>query len=328
MKAATHRLLPKLLVIGLLWLTASCASIEHVALLRAEQERFSAAAIQENQDVKRFLFPGQHDIVKQVEQWDGRSRLMPVSNVETLEAVCQEYGYVKTSLDTLLTDKARELQQDNLLGIARALHLFAAWRAAYCRHMLQAIEARPGSGETSQPPVALTEIAQRAAALASDDQVKAQLGPRDLFLLMLIPGIARYEAATIQVVRDHAYAQKPEAERQQLAREWMAQMLRADEEIEQGFAGASRAASHLDEYYLSTRRVVLLTANNIEVRADLVGGLDGPQGQESRALVQALYARVDNFAAAVNNSGVTAEAKKGLTQRLPIQGSSLRSRLP
>src|SRR5688572_3656456 len=90
-KSATHRLLPSLLVICLLWLASSCASIEHVSLLRAEQERFSAAATRENQDVKRFLFPGQQDIAKQIEQWGGKSQLMPVSNVETLEMVCQEY---------------------------------------------------------------------------------------------------------------------------------------------------------------------------------------------------------------------------------------------
>jgi hypothetical protein len=317
-----------LLLVSLLWLTSSCASIEHVSLLRAEQQRFSAAAIQENHDVKRFLFPGQHDITTQIAQWDGRNQLMPVSNVETLESVCQEYGYVNAALDVLLAEKGKELQQDNLLGVARALHLFATWRVGFCRPMLNAIEARPAVGEAPDRAVALTEVAQRATSLAADEQVKGQLGARDLLLLRLIPGIARYEAATIQIVRDRGYAQKPEADRRQSAMAWIGQMIEADREIEQGFSGPHQAAPHLVEYYLSTRRVVLLTANNIEVRADLVGAFDGPLGSTSWGVMKAYYARIDNFEDAVKQSGLTNEAKAALTQRLPVRGSSFRSQIP
>jgi hypothetical protein len=245
-----------------------------------------------------------------------------------LEAVCQEYGYVNAALDVLLAEKGRELQQDNLLGMARALHLFATWRVAFCRHMLNAIKSRPAVGDTADQAVPLTEVAQRAASLAADEQVRAQLGPRDLLLLRLIPGIARYEAATIQIVRDRGHAQKPEADRQQAAVAWIEQMIEADREIEQGFSGPHQAAPHLVEYYLSTRRVVLLTANNVEVRADLVGGFDGPLGSTSRGVMKAFYARVDNFEDAVKQSGLTNEATAALTQRLPVRGSSFRSPIP
>jgi hypothetical protein len=328
LKSITHTLLTRILVVCLLWLATSCASIEHVSLLRAEQERFSAAATRENHDVKGFLFPGQRDIAQQIERWDGRDQLRPASSVETLEAVCQDYGYVKAALDPLLADKARELQQDSLSGIATALHLFATWRLAYCRHMLHALGVRPAPGDLQTPVPALTDMAQRADALAKDARVQAELGPRDLFLLRLIPGIARFEAATIQIVRDRGYAQRPEAERRQLARGWIEQMVQADRQIEQGFSGSQQAAAHLLEYYLSARRVVLLTANNVEIRADLVGSLYGPQGQESRELLRAFYGRVDNFDEAVKKSELAAEAKTGLTQRLPVQGSSHRSPLP
>jgi hypothetical protein len=130
------------------------------------------------------------------------------------------------------------------------------------------------------------------------------------------------------VVRDRGYAQKPEPERQQLARAWIEQMVQADQEITQSFSGAQQAAAHLLEYYLSARRVVLLTANNIEIRADLAGSFDGPQGQASREVMQSYYARIDNFEEAVQGGELTADAKAALTQRLPIRGSPFRSPIP
>jgi hypothetical protein len=328
LRPGTLRLLVGCVVACFMLLASSCASIEHVSLLRAEQERFSAAATRENLDVRRFLFPGQDDLAKQIEQWDGNGRLIPVSSIETLEAVCQEYGYVKTSLDVLLGDKTRELQQDQLLGIAKALQLFASWRLASCRHMLNALAPRPLPAEANEPPAALTDIAQRAESLVADSEVNVQLGPRDMLLLQLIPGIARYEATTIQVVRDQTYMDKPQATKRQLAVDWVGQIVEADREIERHFSDQSQAASHLMEYYLSTRRVVLLTANNIELRAGLTEGMDGPEGQTYQRVMKGFYARVDNFDEAVKTSRLNDEARAGLTRRLPIEGSSFRSNIP
>ena len=132
---------------------------------------------------------------------------------------------MKASVDVLLADKTKELQQDQLLGVARALQLFSAWRSASCRHMLNALATRPATPEANEPPAALTEIARRAESLVSDGEVNAQLGPRDMLLLQLIPGIARYEATTIQVVRDQAYMDKPEATKRQLAATWVGQIV-------------------------------------------------------------------------------------------------------
>jgi hypothetical protein len=328
LRPGTLRLLVGFVVACFTLFASSCASIEHVSLLRAEQDRFSAAATRENLDVKRFLFPGQHDLAKQIEQWDGSGRLVPVSSVETLEAVCQEYGYVKASVDVLLADKTKELQQDQLLGVARALQLFSAWRSASCRHMLNALATRPATPEANEPPAALTEIARRAESLVSDGEVNAQLGPRDMLLLQLIPGIARYEATTIQVVRDQAYMDKPEATKRQLAVTWVGQIVEADQEIERNFSAQSQASSHLLEYHLSTRRVMLLTASNVELRAGLTEGLDGPEGQTYRRVMKAFYARIDDFDAAVKKSSLNDETKAGLTRRLPIEGSSSRANIP
>ena len=328
MRPRTSRLPVGSFAICFLLLASSCASIEHVSLLRAEQERFSAAAARENLDVQRFLLPGQHDLAQQIEQWDGRGRLIPVSSVETLEAVCQEYGYVKASLDVLLAEKTKELQQDSLLGVAKALQLFASWRLASCRHMLNALAVRPVPPETNEPPAALTEIARRAESLATDAEANAQLGPRDLLLLQLIPGIARYEAATIQVVRDQGYMDKPEATKRLLAVDWIGQIVEADQEIARHLSSPAHAAPHLMEYYLSTRRVVLLTANNIELRAGLTEGLDGPEGETHRRAMNAFYARIDDFDAAVKQSSLNDEKKAELTRRLPIAGSPFRSNIP
>jgi hypothetical protein len=328
LRPRTPRLLVGSFAVGFLLLACSCASIEHVSLLRAEQERFSAAAARENLDVQRFLFPGQHDLAQQIERWDGSGRLIPVSSVETLEAVCQEYGYVKASLDVLLAEKTKELQQDSLLGVAKALQLFASWRLASCRHMLNALAARPVPSETNEPPAALTEIAHRAESLVTDSEVNAQLGPRDMLLLQLIPGIARYEAATVQVVRDQAYTDKPEATKRRLAVTWIGQIVEADQEIARPLSSRSPAAPHLVEYYLSTRRVMLLTANNIELRAGLTEGFDGPEGETYRRAVKAFYARVDDFDAAVKQGSLSDEKKAELTRRLPIAGSAFRSNIP
>jgi hypothetical protein len=328
LRPGTPRLLVGCVVAGFLLLASSCASIEHVSLLRAEQERFSAAATRENLDVQRFLFPGQHNLAQQIEQWDGSGRLIPVSGVETLEAVCQEYGYVKASLDVLLAEKAKELQQDSLLGVAKALQLFASWRLASRRHMLNALAARPTASETNEPPAALTDIAHRAESLVTDSEVNAQLGPRDMLLLQLIPGIARYEATTIQVVRDQAYMDKPEATKRQLAVDWVGQIVEADREIARHFSSPSHVAPHLMDYYLSTRRVMLLTANNIELRAGLTEGFDGPQGETYRRALKAFYSRVDHFGAAVKQSALNDEKKVELTRRLPVAGSPFRSNIP
>jgi hypothetical protein len=322
------RTLVGFLAVGFLLLASSCASIEHVSLLRAEQERFSAAATRENLDVQRFLFPGQDDLARRIEQWDGSGRLIPVSSVETLEAVCQEYGYVKASLDVLLAEKAKELRQDSLLGVAKALQLFAAWRLASCRHMLNALAEPPAPSETNEPPAALTEVAHRAESLVTDSEVNAQLGPRDMLLLQLIPGVARYEAATVQVVRDQAYTDKPEAIKRRLAVDWVGQVVEADQEIARHFPSPSHAAPHLMEYYLSTRRVMLLTANNVELRAGLTEGFDGPEGETYRRALKAFYARVDDFDAAVKHSTLSDEKKAELTRRLPITGSPFRSNIP
>jgi hypothetical protein len=73
---------------------------------------------------------------------------------------------------------------------------------------------------------------------------------------------------------------------------------------------------------------MLLTVNNIELRAGLTEGFDDPEGETYRRAMKAFYTRVDDFDAAVKQSCLYGEKKGELTRRLPIAGSAFRGNIP
>jgi hypothetical protein len=285
----------RVIPVVLLLLCAACTTVEHASMLRSEQDRFSRAAVEENREKVDQLFTAPDESAKRAAAFDPRANqgLLPPLDPGTLFELEAEYAGVVDALAILIRDKSNELSADRLLGTARTLEILARWRRAYMAHAYATILDSPTAVEQ------LTQVAQAAEKLLQDEALASQVHPRDRAMLALLPGLARYESVVLDVTL--AGGAIFGADKRTLADGWIRRILDADTRLAAAARGAVPGAKaydalpeHMLGYFLTLRRVLLLTASRIDLAvslpADPVDGVRQELVDRRAAFVEAVDA--------------------------------------
>ncbi|MFT7619294.1 MAG: hypothetical protein ACI97A_002944 [Planctomycetota bacterium] len=205
-----------LLLIALIATFAACSSSGHINTLRSAQDSFTAVAEAE------IAKEGQHFELR-VDALD-RSKLEEALSKnlgwDAAPYFLAEYGKLRDVLAALIAEDEAALAADKLLGVAKTLEIYSRWRMAYYAHLLNVLgQLDDVTAQDSSKLIPLTVIATDAEDLAEDAKISDQLFPRDRFLLMMLSGMAQFDAVLLtvaQVQREHSGQYNTDAHRQAL----------------------------------------------------------------------------------------------------------------
>lgn len=277
-------------ILGILAVLTGC-QMAHISTLRGLQDDFDHVAEKEHIEARKVLSPTPESVSSWLDTWDGRSVGLP--GYDQQQAWLERYTLwknVQQGLAGLIRTGQRDLNTDNLLGMALAMETMAHWRRAFYGHALN--ETGVLTGENAEVP--LTAVQRKAENLVNNKRIQPQLRPFDSFILKLMSGMILYDTATIERIR---LIKSDERDRQKWEKVFNQVMDAADE------IASRRPSGKVFEqtlYWMNVRNAVLMAAVNLRAVGPLKRRPGEPVDEPYQQAKERFKKSKDTFVSDVN----------------------------